>query len=53
IAAAYSMLRGDRPPRPNHHGISDPLWDMIERCWDSVPSKRMSVAEVLNLLGTE
>ncbi|KAF9645215.1 kinase-like protein [Thelephora ganbajun] len=50
IAAAYSMLTGDRPSQPDNHEISDRLWDMIERCWDSMPSKRMSVGEVVGLL---
>ncbi|KAF9644623.1 kinase-like protein [Thelephora ganbajun] len=53
VAAAYLILKGDRPPRPDHHEISDRLWDIIERCWDSVPSKRMSVTEVVNLLEIE
>ncbi|KAF9647228.1 kinase-like protein [Thelephora ganbajun] len=53
IAAAYSMLNGDRPPRPDHHEASDRVWYMIQRCWHKVPSKRMSVGEVINLLEIE
>jgi len=53
IAVTYSMLSGDRPLRQNHQEISVPLWYMIERCWHSVPSKRMTAGETLNLLETE
>jgi hypothetical protein len=53
VAATYSMLSGARPPRPNHHEISDRVWYMIERCWHIVPSKRMSVEEVVDLLEAE
>ena len=49
----YSMLNGSRPPRPNHHEITDRVWYLIERCWHNVPSKRMLVGEVVNLLKTE
>ncbi|KAF9649159.1 hypothetical protein BDM02DRAFT_3186563 [Thelephora ganbajun] len=34
IAAAYSMLNGNRPPRPDHREVSDRVWYMIERCWN-------------------
>jgi len=53
IAATYSMLSGDRPLRQNYREIPDPLWDMIERCWHKVPSKRMSAGEALDLLEAE
>lgn len=47
------MLKGDRPSRPDDGEISDQLWSMIERCWDVVPSHRMSAREVIVLLETE
>ena len=53
IAATYSMLNGARPPRPNHHKISDRVWRMIELCWHNVPSNRMLVGEAVNLLEAE
>lgn len=53
IAATYSMLSGARPPRPDGCKISDRVWDMIERCWHDAPSRRLSVGEVVSLLGTE
>ena len=53
IAATYSMLSGARPPRPNHHEVSDRIWSMVERCWHTVPSRRMSIEEVVGLLEAE
>jgi len=53
IAASYSMLSGARPPRPDHHEISDGVWYMIEQCWDGVPSRRLSIGEVISILETE
>ena len=52
-AATYSMLSGARPPRPGHHEISSRVWGVIERCWDGVPSRRMSIGEVTDILETE
>jgi len=53
MAATYSMLSGARPPRPDNHDIPDRVWDVIERCWDSVPSRRLSVGEAVRILETE
>ena len=53
VTAAYLMLSGARPARPNHHEISDRLWYMVERCWHVVPSERMSAEEAADLLETE
>lgn len=52
-AAAHSMLKGARPPRPDHHEVSDRVWGMIERCWESVPSRRVPAREVVELLEAE
>jgi len=53
IAAAYRMLSGVRPPRPNHNEMSDRVWYVVERCWHNVPSERMSAGEAFDLLETE
>lgn len=53
IAAMHAMLNGDRPSRRNDHEISDRVWYMIQRCWHSVPSRRMSVREAVDLLEIE
>ena len=49
----YSMLKGDRPDRPNDQGITDVIWRMVEQCWDFIPSQRMSSGEVVRLLVEE
>jgi hypothetical protein len=53
VAATYSMVNGARPSRPNHHEISDRIWRTVERCWHTVPSRRMSIEEVVGLLEAE
>jgi len=53
IAATYSMLNGNRPPRPNRSVISDRLWYMVERCWRGRSSERISAGEVVKLLEEE
>ncbi|KAF9651178.1 kinase-like protein [Thelephora ganbajun] len=53
VAAAYSMLNGDRPPRPDHPEVSDRVWYMIERCWNRIPSERMSIGGAVDLLEAE
>lgn len=53
MGANYLMLSGARPPRPDHREVSDRVWDMIGRCWHTVPARRMLVGEVVRLLGSE
>ncbi|KAF9647214.1 kinase-like protein [Thelephora ganbajun] len=53
IAVAYLMLRGDRPPRPDHHKVSGSVWQMIQSCWNPVASRRMPIEEVVTLLEVE
>ena len=43
---AVDVLSGKRPERPNHPGITDELWDMIQRCWDQEPQERPGMADV-------
>ena len=47
------MLSGRRPPRPNHPELSDRMWGMIEGCWESDPSRRKTIAEVIVTLDAE
>ncbi|KAF9641926.1 hypothetical protein BDM02DRAFT_3000051 [Thelephora ganbajun] len=53
ISATYLMLSGSRPPRPDHHKVSDPVWRMIQSCWNPVASRRMPIKEVVTLLEAE
>ena len=47
------MLSGRRPPRPDHHELSDRVWRMIGDCWESDPSRRKTITEVIAVLGAE
>ena len=47
------MLNGRRPPRPDHPELSDRVWGMINGCWESVPSRRRTVMEVIAVLEAE
>jgi len=49
----YSIFKNDRPLRPRHHGVSDRVWAMIQRCWVRDPLQRMTAAEVVDLLEVE
>ena len=53
IAGVYSMLNGRRPSRPDHPELSDRVWEMIKGCWESVASRRRTIADVIAVLGAE
>ena len=44
------VLSGARPKRPTFHDgpkMSDPIWEIVERCWAQDPSKRPTADQVL------
>ena len=47
------MLNGHRPTRPDHPGLSDRVWKMIEGCWKGDPVKRKEITEVVAILEAE
>ena len=47
------MLNGRRPPRPDHPELSDRIWEMMNGCWESAPSRRRAIAEVIAVLDAE
>ena len=47
------MLNGRRPPRPDHPELSDRVWEMIEGCWENIPSRRRTITEVITVLDAE
>ena len=53
IVAAYTMWKDARPPRPDHPEVSDRVWEMMKQCWERVPSKRMTIREVVRTLERE
>ena len=44
------LLEGKRPTRPSHPAVIEPLWSLMQRCWDQDPQSRPTVMEVLECL---
>ena len=42
-----AIIRGDRPPRPAHLGLTKGLWQLIQKCWDRDRHTRPRMLEVL------
>jgi len=51
LIVPLKVLGGERPPREAR--FTDSLWRMLELCWESQPTARPSVEEVLRCLETE
>ena len=50
-AVVVAVIAADeRPPRPTHPQLSDPLWEMIQKCWRREPSERPTIQEVVAFL---
>ncbi|KAH9934222.1 kinase-like domain-containing protein [Fomitopsis serialis] len=51
----YRVLAGARPARPNaaRHGLSDSVWEWMQRCWDAEASRRPRIADVVSFLRDE
>ena len=48
MAVALNDRRPFRPPEPaKGQGLSDELWKLIERCWDTDPGARPSAEEIV------
>ena len=50
LAVFAKVLQGKRPPRGTE--FRKGLWRMLERCWESQPSSRPSIGDVLRCLET-
>ena len=48
--AAAEILRGNRPPRPEHPSCTDDLWALMKRCWDKDLHSRPSALEISQTL---
>ena len=49
-AAIFKILDGGRPMRPEGAlilGLSDDVWELVERCWQDDPLMRPDVSEVI------
>lgn len=42
--------KGERPLRSDFESpeMSDKLWEMLEKCWNQDPSKRLEISQVLS-----
>jgi serine/threonine protein kinase len=49
-AAVLSILRGNRPERPEHATFTEDLWLLMERCWSGSHDSRPPASEVLGTL---
>ena len=49
----YSVLNGGLPDRSENPQLSDRMWKMIRRCWQSNPAERMTLSEVIAVLEAE
>ena len=47
FAAMRMVLDGERPKRPQGAWFTDSIWEMLELCWKSQPSERISAETVL------
>ena len=47
---AVRVLSGKRPDRPKNPGLTDELWDLIQRCWEGDPLRRPESSEVVSHL---
>ena len=50
---AFRVVEGARPPKPENAlaiGLSDSLWNLVERCWDADMKLRPKIAEVVSQL---
>ena len=45
-----AIMDGKRPPRPTHSKLTDWLWELTQRCWDSEASQRPQASQVLEVL---
>ena len=52
-AVIAGILRGERPGRPDKAdkmGFTDDVWGILGRCWESIPSDRPEIEDVLRCL---
>lgn len=52
-----ALIQGRRPSRPLesvslHLGLDDHMWNLIEDCWDTDPTKRPNASEVVNRISS-
>ena len=43
-------MEGERPNRPQEQDLTDPVWEMTERCWQEDPVLRPRMKEAVAVL---
>jgi hypothetical protein len=49
-AVMVSILKKDRPERPEHPTFTEELWSLMQHCWDDAQDSRPQATEVLGTL---
>ncbi|KAF9647398.1 kinase-like protein [Thelephora ganbajun] len=49
-AVTTSIMDGERPSRPTHPSLIDPLWKLTQRCWKDTAKDRPEMQEVIKEL---
>ncbi len=44
------LAKGKRPDRLESPRMADSTWDLIQRCWESIPSKRPTMEQIMEML---
>jgi len=50
--AMFTIMRGERPPRPTYPTFTDDLWILMQRCWEQGPPSRPEASGVTQVLLT-
>jgi serine/threonine protein kinase len=53
VAVITAITTDERPPRPTHQELSDQLWELIEKCWQTDPSHRPTIREVVAFMSED
>ncbi|KAG6825413.1 hypothetical protein H0H93_000726, partial [Arthromyces matolae] len=56
-AITYHIMSGNRPSRPldsslawHSYGLTEPMWLLMQKCWERDPHKRPSVKDIVTQL---
>ncbi|KAF9789504.1 kinase-like domain-containing protein, partial [Thelephora terrestris] len=49
-AVPVAIMKGNRPNRPVHPGLTEPLWRLVQECWKDTAGDRPEIADVIKEL---
>jgi len=44
------LAKGKRPHRLESPKMADNTWNLVQRCWESIPSKRPTMEQIVEML---